>query len=233
MRFFLILFITLLYFTHDWGYTLSFKPLTKEEVRIQQAATILEEIATMPEKGLPRWVVQEAQALVIVPNLVKAGLLVGGEHGKGIVIIRDESGHWSDPVFMDLTAGSFGFQAGVQSADVVLVFKRRNSLSGMGKSKLALGGDLSIAAGPIGRHSSASTDGKLQAEIYSYSRSRGLFAGVSLEGAILSVSQNANKDFYGQRVIVPDEVFSGRIQSENNVIAVLRQTLAKLEKEGS
>ncbi len=203
---------------------------TQEEIRIQKATIILEELAGIPEKGIPQWVVQGAEALVIVPNLVKAGLVVGGEHGKGIAIARKANGEWSDPLFVDLTAGSFGFQAGVQSSDVVLVFKRKNSLAGMGKNKLTLGGDISVAAGPVGRHSSAATDGKLEAEIYSYSRSRGLFAGISLEGAVLSINDRANDEFYDHSSVVADEIFEGKLQSDNEAVKELKETLAKLEE---
>ena len=225
--------ITLIILSLSLNVALASPPATdepiREEERIQKAIVILEELTDMPEKGMPHWIVEQAQALVIVPDLVKAGLVVGGEYGKGIAIARDASGEWTDPVFIDLTAGSFGFQAGVQSSDVILVFKRKDALTDMGKRKLTLGGDISIAAGPVGRQSSAATDERLQAEIYSYSRSRGLFAGISLEGAVLSMNKKANEAFYEEGV-VPHQVLAGKTPSNTAVAKDLKQTLAKLEE---
>src|SRR5208337_2824100 len=151
-----------------------------------------------PLRGLPPAMVHDAQAVAIIPDVIKAGFVIGGRHGRGIVVVRQPDGSWSNPLFVSLTGGSIGWQIGVQSTDVVLVFKTRNSLDRIikGKGKLTLGADAAVAAGPVGRQAEADTDGQLKAEIYSYSRSRGLFVGLSLEGAGLLVDQDTNESFY-------------------------------------
>ena len=135
--------------------------------------------------------------MAIIPRVLKAGFVVGGRAGHGVVLARDKAGAWGDPVFVDLGGASVGFQAGVESTDVVLVFKTRKSLDRIldGKEKVTLGADASVAAGPVGRKAAAATDGKLEAEILSYSRSRGLFAGVSLDGAAIVTDRETTTRF--------------------------------------
>jgi lipid-binding SYLF domain-containing protein len=143
----------------------------------------------------------DARGVAIIPSVIKAGFLFGGRFGRGVVVPRLPDGTWGEPVFVSLAGGGFGFQAGVQSTDVVLVFKSEHGLGRVlrGGDKLTLGGDLAVAAGPVGRHAAAATDGQLRAEIYSYSRSRGLFAGVSLEGAALMADPEATEVFRAHR----------------------------------
>lgn len=152
---------------------------------VERANETIADLEKIHAKGIPAKLVAEAQAIAIIPRVIKAGFVVGGRVGHGLVMTRNEKGEWSEPTFVRLGGASVGFQAGIESTDVVLVFKKRESLDRVlsGKGKLTLGADASIAAGPLGREASASTDGKLEAEIYSYSRSRGLFAGVSFNGA--------------------------------------------------
>jgi lipid-binding SYLF domain-containing protein len=133
---------------------------------------------------------------VIIPNLINAGLGIGGQRGKGVAMLKKADGSWSNPVFVTLTGGSIGFQAGVQAIDLVLVFTKGSILTSLEKGEFNLGGSAAVAAGPYGRSSSASTDTKFDAEVYSYSRSKGLFAGISLNGSKLSVDQDANTAFY-------------------------------------
>ena len=166
----------------------------RELATVESAADVLRAYTTIPLQGIPPALLHDARGVAIIPNVVKAGLLFGGRFGRGVVLPRRLDGTWGEPVFVTLAGGGFGLQAGVQSTDVVLVFKTGHSLDRIlrGGSKLTLGGDVGVAAGPLGRQAAAATDAQLRAEIYSYSRSRGLFAGVSLEGAALMSDVEAN-----------------------------------------
>ncbi|MCF0063102.1 lipid-binding SYLF domain-containing protein [Dyadobacter chenwenxiniae] len=168
----------------------------KEEDKIRAAVSVLNDFSSM-EESIPSQLLDISKGIIIVPKLINAGLMVGGKHGKGIALVKNEKGEWSDPVFVTITGGSVGAQIGVQAVDLVLIFKSSKTLTEIGKGSFTLGGDLSVAAGPLGRSSSASTDYKLEAEVYSYSRSKGLFAGVTINGAALSVDAKANNAFYG------------------------------------
>jgi lipid-binding SYLF domain-containing protein len=153
---------------------------------------------------------QDAKGVAIIPSVVKAGFLVGGRFGRGVVLVREPNGAWSNPVFVVLVGGGVGGQLGIQSTDLVLVFKTSHSLDRIlrGKGKLTLGGDVAIAAGPLGREAEAATDVQLKAEIFSYSRSRGLFAGISLEGAGLLSDGHAKEAFYGLQGGRPEDVLA-------------------------
>lgn len=164
---------------------------------LRTAAVVLDELQQVPNKGIPVKLLAEAEAVVVIPNTIKAGLVVGGRAGHGVAVVRTKDGGWGELRFVALGGASVGFQAGVQSTDVVLVFKTRRGLDRLldGKAKLTLGGDASVVAGPVGRDAEAATDGKLQAEIFSYGRSRGLFAGVALSGAVLTADRRAERAF--------------------------------------
>jgi lipid-binding SYLF domain-containing protein len=164
---------------------------------LQASAEVLDDFRELYLKRIPPALLTEAKAVAVIPHVVKAGLVVGGRHGHGLVLLRTADGRWSDPTFIRLTGASIGFQAGVESADVVLVFRSKKDVDRLldGKRKLALGADAAVAAGPLGREAAAGTDARLRAEIYSYSRSRGLFAGVSLAGAVLANDADANQSF--------------------------------------
>jgi lipid-binding SYLF domain-containing protein len=168
---------------------------------VESAAEVVQAFSAIPFWGIPPALLCDAAGVAILPHVVKAGFLVGGRYGRGVVLARRPDGTWGDPVFVTLAGGGFGLQAGIQSTDVVLVFKTSHALDRIlqGGGKLTLGGDVAIAAGPVGRQAEAATDGQLRAEIYSYSRSRGLFAGVSLEGAGLLPDAEANAAFYATR----------------------------------
>jgi lipid-binding SYLF domain-containing protein len=133
----------------------------------------------------------------VLPGVIKVGLGLGGRYGKGLLVIRQDDGSWSSPAFVSLGGGSFGWQIGAQSTDIILVFKDRRSIDNIINGKVTLGGEASAAAGPVGRQTSASTDGQLRAEIYTYARSRGLFAGISLEGSWMRMDNRSNIAFYG------------------------------------
>ena len=174
-----------------------------ELATVESATEVVRAFSALPVASIPPAMLRNAAGVAIIPDLVKAGFLVGGRFGRGVVLPRLPDGTWGDPVFVTLAGGGFGLQAGIQSADVILVFKTAKSLDRVlnGKGKVTLGGDIGIAAGPVGRQAEAATDGQLKAEIYSYSRSRGLFAGVSLEGAGIWSDASANRDFYRERGI--------------------------------
>ncbi|NTV95445.1 MAG: lipid-binding SYLF domain-containing protein [Thiobacillus sp.] len=180
--------------------------------RLEAATEILEKTNTMPEQEIPPALLKNAQGIAIIPGVIKAGFFVGGSYGKGILNVRDSYGRWSQPIFLKLAAGSIGWQIGAQSTDVVLVFKTRRSVENLINGTFTLGADAAVAAGPLGRRGEAATDVDLKAEIYSYSRSRGLFAGVSLEGAKLDVDKAANTEFYG-RSVRPREIMEGTVQA--------------------
>jgi lipid-binding SYLF domain-containing protein len=171
---------------------------SREAATVTESAAVLESLAAIPLRGIPPALMQDAQGIAVVPGVVKAGFVLGGRFGRGVVLLREADGGWSNPVFVTMTGGSIGWQIGVQSTDVVLVFKNRASLERIiqGKHKLTLGADAAVAAGPVGRQAEAGTDGQLKAEIYSYSRSRGLFAGVSFEGAGILADTRANEAYY-------------------------------------
>lgn len=164
---------------------------------LHSATTVLADLSKIPEKGIPPALLADAQGVAIIPRVIKAGFVVAGQGGHGVVIARDKDGGWGKPVFVNFGGGSVGFQAGVESTDVVLVFRDRKSLERLldGKGKVTLGADASLAAGPVGRKAAAATDAKLEAEIVSYSRSRGLFAGVSLDGSVVRPDANSNAAF--------------------------------------
>jgi len=178
--------------------------------RIEAATEVLEKTVVMPEQEIPPALLKNAQGIAVIPGVIKAGFVVGGSYGKGVLNVRDSNGRWSQPIFLKLAAGSLGWQIGAQSTDVVLVFKTRRSVEGLINGTFTLGADAAVAAGPVGRRGEAATDVDLKAEIVSYSRSRGLFAGVSLEGAKLDVDKTANTEFYGKD-IRPRDIMDGNV----------------------
>lgn len=199
---------------------------------VTEAAEIIQAIQEIPEQAIPPRLLRHAGGIAIIPGMVKAGFLVGGAHGKGVVLVQAAEGKWSDPAFISLSAGSLGLQIGVQSTDVVLVFKNRKSVQDLANGKFTLGGDANVAAGPVGRSAEAATDAKLKSEIYSYSRSRGLFAGVSLEGSVLEIDDGANSSFYDSSDITAAQIFARHGDSAPRGVAMLKQALVKAIKAG-
>lgn len=192
--------------------------------RSEQAVRVLDEVMQMPESALPEALLHEAYAIAIIPDVVKAGLIVGGRHGKGLLSVKTPEGVWSNPSFIKITGGSVGWQAGVQSTDVILVFRSQRGVDTIVNGKFTMGADASVAAGPVGRTAQASTDGQLKAEIYSYSRSRGLFAGVALDGSVIRIDHDANQTVYGRNV-TPRRIFAGGVSNVPNTIVDLRDRL--------
>jgi len=177
----------------------------KESQTMRDATEVVQEIMQIPEKGIPPAMLRNARAVAIIPGMIKAGFFVGGKYGRGVLVLK-RNGGWTAPVFVRMIGGSLGWQIGAQSTDVVLVFMSEKSVNDIFDGKITLGADAAVAAGPVGRRVEGATDAKLKAEIYSYSRSRGLFAGVSLEGAALDIDHAADSLFYGREGILPQAI---------------------------
>jgi lipid-binding SYLF domain-containing protein len=182
----------------------------REMKTVEKAAQAVHALAEIPGRGIPRSLLHDAAGVAVLPHVVRAGLLLDGRFGHGVVLARQPDGRWSDPVFVTLAGGGLGGQAGVEETDLVLVFRTKQSLERALRGKLTLGGDVTVAAGPVGREAEAAADRPLRAEVLSYSRSRGLFAGVSLEGAHLGIDHKGNEDFYRQRGCRPEDVLARR-----------------------
>jgi len=186
---------------------------SNEKARIEDATDVILDIMDIPEQKIHPELLDDAFGIAVIPGVIKVGLGLGGRHGKGILVVRTPDGHWSRPVFLILTGGSIGWQIGVQSTDIILIFRKKKSVDAILEGEFTLGADASIAAGPVGRHVGAKTDVTFKAEIYSYSQSRGLFAGLALEGAVLQIDHDANEDFYDDQTVTPDDIFSNRVQN--------------------
>ena len=158
---------------------------SREVVIVGSACQVLHEIMAIPARGIPMSLLADAQGIAIVPNLLKGGFVVGVRHGRGVIVVRDDNGQWRPPTFITITGGSVGWQIGVQATDLVLVFKTKTGVESLMRGKFTIGGGVAAAAGPVGRQAEAGTDARLRAEIFSYSRSRGLFAGVALDGSVI------------------------------------------------
>lgn len=178
------------------GWAFAHEPETE---KVQEAIEVLEALRAIPEQGIPPVLLREAQAIVVIPGTVKLGFMVAGRHGTGIMLGRDENGRWGLPFFVNFLSGSVGWQFGLQATDIVLVFKSKKGLYAVRDGKFTLGADASVAAGPVGRHLEAATDLQFKSEVYSYSRSKGVFLGVAVEGSALQADRSATENFYGQQ----------------------------------
>jgi len=178
-----------------------------ESSKVRDATEVMSDIMAIPEKSIPPSLLNNAYAVAVIPNVIKGGFVFGGRYGWGVLVVKTKERKWSAPAFISIAAGSVGYQIGLQSIDVILVFKSKKSVDRITKGKFTLGADASIAAGPVGRAASAGTDIRLEAEIYSYSRSRGLFAGVSLEGSALQMKDESNRLFYNKEVVSAVDIF--------------------------
>lgn len=172
------------------------KDVEDQYERALNAAEVLRDLTQTPDEGIPSHLLDRAFGIAVFPHVVKAAFGIGGRWGKGLLSVR-QGRQWGTPVFVDITGGSFGFQIGGEATDLVLVFMNRRGVDSLLKSKLKLGADATAAAGPVGRSAEAGIDVALNAEIYSYSRSKGLFAGVALDGAVVDFDNSANRDVYG------------------------------------
>jgi len=212
----------------------------REEQSVRDSITVLSEIMTIPTESIPRRLLAGAEGVAIIPKVIKGGFIIGARRGRGTLLVRNENGGWHAPVFVTLTGGSIGWQAGIQSTDVILVFKTKKSIQGVLSKKFTLGVDAAAAVGPVGRQASASTDVHLQAEIYSYARSRGLFLGASLDGSMLQVDGMANAAYYqsaiaGQPAVVPASALQlvQLVASYNTAIVAPVQTAPEARPGGA
>jgi len=182
---------------------------TKEANRIREAAAVLKEIHAVPDKDIPQELWAKAQCVLVVPSLKKAAFIIGGEYGNGLMSCRTETGAWSAPIFMQIGKGSWGLQIGAQSIDLVLLVMNKSGMEKMLRNKTSLGAEASIAGGPVGRDARAATDAQMKAEILSYSRTQGLFAGINLSGGVVKPDVEDNEDLYGKTTAARDVVLSG------------------------
>ena len=197
----------------------------KQQEKIDASSKVLEDFSKMKE-NIPQEGLKVTEGIIMVRKLINAGFVVAGRRGKGIAMVKHSDGSWSNPVFITITGGSIGFQAGIQSVDLVLIFKHANTLENIGKGSFTLGGDVSVTVGPEGRNSSASTDYKMEAEVYSYSRSKGLFAGISISGSAIDVDSKFNEAFYDKDSNA-EEIFSSK-KIKNASVTELQSILKKM-----
>jgi len=213
-------------------FTSTAQAATREEKRVSDASDVLDQLARIPEKSIPPSLLSRAYGVAVIPNVVRAAFWVGASRGKGIIVVRQDDNSWSNPAFITITAGSLGWQIGADSTDIILVFKTRKGVDGIANGKLTLGATASVAAGPVGRNTSASTDIQFKAEVYSYSRSRGLFAGVALEGAGVTMDRKANAAYYGSTSMTPEDIFvsspSIAPDTANTFVQILTAQTARL-----
>ncbi len=198
-----------------------------EAKKVQESADVLTTIMKIPEKGIPPVLLRDAKAIAIIPGVIKGAFVVGGRHGTGVLSVRNQDDSWSDPVFVSITGGSIGWQVGATSTDLILVFKEVKDVDKLLQGKFTLGADAAVAAGPVGRKASAATDVTFQTGILSYSRSRGLFAGVSLEGAALLVDDDANHAYYGKSELTAKEILAGTGLKKAPAAVNLQKALTK------
>lgn len=188
--------------------------------RVQKATEVLRALTSAEDNAIPDYILDRAEALIVIPSYLKGGFIVGAEHGKGIMSVRDRTANkWSLPAFVSMTGGSFGAQIGLQSVDLVLVVVNHDAIDELLKNKFTLGGDLSAAAGPVGRSTKAATDLKLEAKILAYSRAKGLFAGATLNGTALQEDQESNDKFYGKRLTTRAVVLEQQVTGNVSPVA--------------
>jgi lipid-binding SYLF domain-containing protein len=185
----------------------------REEARLIEASGVLEELRAQRDTAIPDRLLARAYGIAVIPNVVKVAVGVGGRRGSGAMVVRDANGKFSNPIMVSITGGNVGWQIGVQSTDIVLVFTTKKSIEGITDGKLTLGGDASVAAGPVGRAASAATDQNFTAEVYSYSRNRGLFAGVSIDGSVIAIDTKSNNKLYGKDAPAA-EIIAGHITTD-------------------
>ena len=202
----------------------------KAEDRIKAAANVLDEIQSAPDQGVPEEVLGSAECVAIVPSMLKGGFIVGARYGRGVASCRTPKG-WSAPAFFAVQGGSVGLQIGGQAVDLVMLIMNQDGMRNLLSSKFKLGADASVAAGPVGRHAAADTDWKLRAQVLSYSRARGAFAGLELSGAAIKQDKDSTREFYG-RMVPFKTALTGTIDAPANAYPLL-STLAKWAKTAS
>lgn len=186
-----------------------------QQGRLLLATQVLTDISHGRDQGIPERLLQRAYGIAVIPGYTKVAFFLGGAHGHGVLVVRNHQGYFTDPIFITLSGGSFGFQWGVQKTDLVLVFTSWQGIEGITGGKLTLGADVSVAAGPVGRQASAATDQSFNAGVYSYSHTRGIFAGIALSGAVLTVDSKSNAAFYHHPGLFASDIISGSVKSDD------------------
>ncbi len=213
-----------------WATTVFAADANKAVDRVQSAATVLNEIAAAPDQGVPEEILGSAECVAVVPSMLKGGFIVGARYGRGVASCRTAKG-WSAPAFFSVEGGSFGFQVGGQAVDLVMLVMNNQGMTNLLSSKFQLGADASVAAGPVGRHAAADTDWKMRAQILTYSRARGVFAGVTLAGARIRQDKDSTREFYGRMVPFKTSL-TGTIDAPNGAYPFL-DSLAKWAKKAA
>jgi len=203
---------------------------SKAADRVEAAGDVLNEIQAAPDSGIPSEILSRAECVAVVPSMLKGGFIFGGKYGRGLASCRTPKG-WSAPAFFMVTGGSFGFQIGGQAVDLVMLVMNNEGMQHLLSSQFALGADASVAAGPVGRHAEGNTDWKMKAQVLTYSRTRGVFAGVSLNGAVLKQDKNTTREFYGH-MVTPKAALTGEIESPQTAYPFL-SSLSKWAEEAA
>jgi SH3 domain-containing YSC84-like protein 1 len=220
-----LLLLTLVVALCSWVYAAD-EPAKESKAtdRVQAAADVLNAIQSAPDSGVPNEILSRADCVAVVPSMLKGGFVVGGKYGRGLASCRTPKG-WSTPAFFTVKGGSFGFQIGGQAVDLVMLIMNNEGMQRLLSSQFALGADASVAAGPVGRHAEGNTDWKMRAQVLTYSRARGVFAGVSLNGAVVKQDKDSTRDFYGHMV-----TFKAALTGEVDPPAAANPFLSSLAK---
>lgn len=204
--------------------------LSDEADVITESMEVLQELTATPDKGIPNHLLQRAEAIIVIPSLIKGGFVVGGKHGKGIVSVRDGgTREWSAPAIVKLTGGSIGWQIGVEKVDLAMLVMNRDGVNELLEDKFTIGGSLSLTAGPVGRTADAATNAQMGSKILAYSRSQGLFAGASLEGAGLHADDDDNAELYGEAVRLRD-VLNRKVVTTPKIAGTWREFISRITR---
>ncbi len=211
------------------GFVAPAEAAPRQEATLLNATQVLSEMQNAPDQRVPNWLLERAYGVAVIPNVVKAGLILGGRRGSGVLVVRQPDLTWSNPVFINITGVSLGLQWGVQSSDLILVFVSKESIEGIMGGKVTLGADASVAAGPVGRQASAATDINLTAQVYAYSRNKGLFLGVALDGSGITIGRKDNAEYYNKPGILASEIIDTKAPHAN---AQAAQFITQLNAQG-
>lgn len=203
----------------------------REEAKLLVATQVLDELRAQRDQQIPERLLQRAYGVAVIPSVAKVAFVLGGRRGSGVLVVRDSRGRFTNPVFINLTGISGGFQFGAQETDLVLVFTTKRGIEGIADGKLTLGVGASVAAGPVGRQAEAAAG--TNAEVFAYSRSRGMFLGVALDGTAISIDTKSNRGFYGRRDVLPSEIMSGAVTTDSENVRRFLGALAKSTGESA
>ncbi|HTP39328.1 MAG TPA: lipid-binding SYLF domain-containing protein [Steroidobacteraceae bacterium] len=204
---------------------------SREDARLVLASQVLEDLRKQPDQNIPQWLMQRAYGVAVIPNVIQGALIFGGRGGAGVMSVRDASGRFTNPVFVSLAGGSVGWQIGAQAADVVLIFATQRSIDYFKRGDFTLGATASLTAGPVGRQTEAAAG--MNSEVYAYSRTRGLFAGVSISGTVLGFAKRANRNFYGPGATDVEAVSSGKVTTSDPTAARLLAAIGALAADAA